>query len=538
MASQQQDNHGTGGYLGHFGAQWPDLSSEKRKEEPAATRCEALDNHEPLQSEKALFAQSGTQHGEASGATENACANKDDLMSSQLEEPTYNAEPRRSISPDTNSGPNKRPCRDPATPRERPSRSYHIASAGYVNQEQEPSGMRLVNIFPGYEGLHNHEFQFKATTAGLYTPTSTMEYGYASQRIDPYARSQYSTHNLNHDRLGSPPPSMLEPNESTPNQAQDDSANDRQWPSLSDSNDEYPVDSENENDMLQLLDSAEACIETHIPPSSVLYRWDRDSRSADVYDPNLQHSPPQPPAILDDETEQSHKAIEDDNLLDEDVDWDAVYAISATIPKNTSLAGSQEREEPSAEVEVPTREQQTHCDKSEDRIGPLAPFMRSRFPGKVHDRSVLQMLSSEVMLRTCFRTEELIEQAAHCYNHHQEVVFELYAKVESSNREDVGRQQYFLLVDLFEDLEPRLFGTLSKWKPGSLKDRHSQEFVEITSHKLCRCMCKAKRGSKTEIGWVLDILDIRESDWDEIQRAKIQRAKMIIGEDNGKGADE
>ncbi|KAK8084964.1 hypothetical protein PG997_006235 [Apiospora hydei] len=532
MPSQWQDNHGTGGYLGHFGAQWPDLSGEKGKEELAANNCEALDSHGFLQTEGALAAQGESRLGNPSGAT-GIAGNRNNLVSSQIEEPPNKAQGKRSISPNPECCPNKTPRCNSATPRERPSQSYQIASVGSVNQDQQWSGMRLVNVFPGYEDLHNHEFQFQAATTGLYTPPSTMEHGYESQRIDPGARSQFSTHDLSHDRLGSPPPSMLEPKKATPNRAQNDSASDRHWPSLSDSNDEYPIDSENENDMLQLLDSTEACIETHIPPSSVLNRWGRDSRSADVYDQNLQHSPPQPPASLGDETEQDHKDIGEDNFLDEEVDWDAVYAISATIPKDTSLARYQEEEEPIAEVEVPIGEQQMPCDGSEDRLEPLEPFVRSRFPGKVHDRSVLQVLSSEVVLRTCFRTGELIEQAAHCYNHHQEVVFELYAKVNYSNREGLGRKQYFLLEDLFEDLEPHLFGTLSQWKPGTLKDRQSQAFTEITSHRLCRCMCKAKRDSKVEIGWVLDILDMRESDWDQIQHAK-----MIVGEDNGKVADE
>ncbi|KAK8116109.1 hypothetical protein PG984_012611 [Apiospora sp. TS-2023a] len=336
---------------------------------------------------------------------------------------------------------------------------------------------------------------------------------------------------------------MLEQKDIALDHAQDDSGSDGHWlpPPPSDSIDEYPIDSENENDMLRLLDSAEACIETHIPPSSVLNLWDRDSRSADVYDENLQHSPPQPATGLCDDAEQYHIATGKDDLLDEDVDWDAVYAISTSIPKDTSLAGSLEREEPCTEDPAPApapdhEQEQEHelpYDGLEDGLQPPTPFQRSQFPEKVHDRSVTRGLSSEVMLRTCFRIEELLEQAAHCYNHHQDVVFELYAKVKYSNREELARKQYLVLADLFEDNEFCLLGTLSRWRAGDPKDQQGQAFLGVDLYKMCRCMCKAKRDSDNETGWVLDILDIRETDW-----GGIRFAKMIIGEDNAERADE
>ncbi|KAK8069686.1 hypothetical protein PG994_006302 [Apiospora phragmitis] len=355
--------------------------------------------------------------------------------------------------------------------------------------------MRLVKVFPDYGDLHNHEFQFKTTITGLFTPTSTMQH--------------------DHGRLGSPPPTNLEPSNFTPDQAENDSGSDRHCPQPSDVNDEYTVDSENENDMLQLLNSAEACIETQIetqiPPSSVLNRWGRELKICRC----------------------DHKATGEEDFLDEDVDWDAVYSISASIPKYTSMVGSQEREEPCAGVIVPTSLQPLPCDMGEDGPRPLAPFTRSRFPGKVHDGSVLQGLSSDVVLRACFRIEELLEQAAHCYNHHQEVVFELYGKVKYSKREGLAGKQYFLVVDLFEDQEPGLLGMVSRWRPGDLKDRQGQAFLGINSHKMCRCLCKAKRDSKKETGWVLNILNIREADWDEIRYAK-----MILGEDCGGRTDE
>lgn len=496
-------------------------------EEHAADNFESPDNHEPPQSEAIIVAQS------ASGVAERTCDSKGNFASFHIDGSPYDARSKRAISANQDGGQNKRPCYPPATLRERLPQSYQFASIGSASQELQSPGMRIVNVPPNFEDFHNHGYQFNITTTGLFTPTSTMQYEHAGQRISPVAQPQWYSHNMSHARLDSPPPTLPEKKDVASNQAPNDPGSDVYCPPPSDSNDEYPLDSENENDMLQLLDSAEACIKTHIPPSSVLNLWDRDSRSADVYDENLQHSPPQPAADLYDGTEQNHKATGKDDLLDEDVDWDTVYAISASIPKDTSLAGSLEREEPCHEDLVPAHEQQLPYDGGEDGFQLLTPFQRSQFPEKVHDRSVIRGLSSEVVLRTCFRIEELLEQAAHCYNHHQEVVFELYAKVKYSNREELARKQYLVLVDLFEDKKPCLLSTLSRWRAGDTRDQQGQAFLGVNSYKMCRCMCKAKRDSESENGWVLDILDIRETDWDGIRFAK-----MVMGGDNGERADE
>ncbi|KAK7931398.1 hypothetical protein PG985_002110 [Apiospora marii] len=528
MPSQGQHNLGTGDDLGHSGVHWSDLSGEERQDEYAADNCNPSENHGPLQSEEVIVAPStpgvaGRTHDE-----------EDQFTSFQIEALSYMARRKRSISPNQDGDQNKRPCYDPGTLRERPSQNHRFTRIGSASQEQQSPGMRIVNVSSNYENLHSHGFQFNTTTTGLFTPTSTMQqYEHASQCLGPVARPQWSSYDIHHGGLDSPPSTMAEAKKSTPNQAQNDPGSHGHCPPLSDSNDDYPLDSDNEHDMLQLLDSAEACIETHMPPSSVLNMWDRDSRSADVYDENLQYSPPSLAADPHDETEQNHTTTGKDDFLDEDVDWDAVYAISASIPKDASLVGSREREEPCTEDLIPAHEQQLAYDGDEDGLQPPAPFQRSRFPEKVHDRSVIRGLSSEVVLRTCFRIEELLEQAAHCYNHHQQAVFELYARVKYSNREELARKQYFLLGDLFEDQERCLSGTLSKWKAEDPKDQQGQAFLGADWYKMCRCMCKVKRDSNNEAGWVLDILDIRETNWDGIRVAK-----MIVGEDSGERADE
>ncbi|KAK8097927.1 uncharacterized protein PG998_013413 [Apiospora kogelbergensis] len=428
-----------------------------------------------------------------------------DDSAASVEEPLTDARGKRSMSLYHDSGPSKRPRYGPATPQERSVRSSQVADVGSVDQEQQLSGMRPLNVLSAYEDLHVPEFQFKTTATGLFTPTSTMHHEYKSQRIDPGARCQRSTYGNNpgSNRHGSP---------------------------VSDSNDDYPIDPENENDMLQLLNRVETCIETQMPPSSVLNRWDRDSRSADVYDQNLQHSPLQPPVGVNNQTDQDHGATEEDSFLDEDVDWDAVYDISSSIPKDPSPIGSQQREEPCDNPEdiVTACKQQSLCTRDESASRPLDSSVRPQFHEVAYDRSVLPGVSPETALRTCFCNEDLLIQAAYYYSHSQEVVFALYAKVKYSKRESLVKKQYFLLVDLYEDQKPHLLGALSGWRPGDSRDPQGQALLEADSGMMCRCMCKAKRSWKNTTGWILDILDISVADLEQIRHAEM----VLAGDSN------
>ncbi|KAI0888007.1 uncharacterized protein GGS22DRAFT_154797 [Annulohypoxylon maeteangense] len=291
--------------------------------------------------------------------------------------------------------------------------------------------------------------------------------------------------------------------------------------------DEYPLDDGLvEEDMTCLLDTALGNVqETHIPPSSVTQAWDRDSRSAVEYDPTLQHSSPfssserakgsQPMSV----TGGLHNGEED--LLDDDVDWNTVYAITNTIPKDLSDVGPQDAVRPSPPGKT------THMEKPIEktlRINermPMKPFVRPAFPEKIRDRSTVSGLSSDIVLRTCFRIGEMVNQAAHCLGHRQEAVFELYARVNYSNRESLQRRQHFQFIDLFKDQLPYPAGVLTNWRVGSQLDRLSSAFLNVSAEpKICRCVCKPIRDPKTAIGLSLVVLAIGESDWTQIEWAK------------------
>ncbi|ORY62543.1 uncharacterized protein BCR38DRAFT_525511 [Pseudomassariella vexata] len=288
--------------------------------------------------------------------------------------------------------------------------------------------------------------------------------------------------------------------------------------------DDYPIDEFEEEDMIRLLEDTSAAVENHMPPASVQQGWDRDSRSADEYDPNLQFSSRSNSSEIETMVTSSEiPAAEkcEDDLLDEEVDWGTVYAITSSIPKDPSLVGSREGEttEPLPRAEAQPAE---HLQQSiqPENSGPLSPFARPPFPERVRDRSSVPGMSSNTVLRTCFRIGEMISQSARCFNHQQEVVVELYARVTYSSRESLARKQHFQFVDLFKDRQPYPSGTLSGWRMNSLLDRQSQAFINIGGPKLCWCLCKPKRDTKAAVGWAFEVLGIRETDWAQIRFAK------------------
>ncbi|OTA92868.1 hypothetical protein M434DRAFT_386644 [Hypoxylon sp. CO27-5] len=296
--------------------------------------------------------------------------------------------------------------------------------------------------------------------------------------------------------------------------------------------DEYPLgDDLMEEDITCLLDTAMNNVrETHIPPSSVTIAWDHDSRSAVEYDPTLQHSSPlslensgvSQLVIVSEKLNSSQ-----DDLLDEEVDWDAVYAMASIAPGDRSSAGHQEMVPPPLGDGITYMEKPTKHNLSiKDGATPLKPFVRPPFPAKVRDRSIISGVSSDTMLRTCFRTGEMINQAAYCLNHRQEVVFELFARVTYSSRESLQRRQHFQFIDLFKDQRPYPVGILSDWRVGSQLDRQSSTFLGTSAEpRICRCVCKPVRDAKIAIGFSLVVLAIREIDWMQIKWAK----KIVCG---------
>ncbi|KAI0133637.1 hypothetical protein BJ170DRAFT_170504 [Xylariales sp. AK1849] len=287
--------------------------------------------------------------------------------------------------------------------------------------------------------------------------------------------------------------------------------------------DAYPLEDLEEQDMIRLMEVTNVGLEDRIPPSSLVDRWDRDSRSADEYDPNLQYSSCHASSDLDHAPHRIPIQAAQEDLLDDDVDWNVVHAITSSIPKDPSLAGSREAASPRIIQPDPTKNNETSDDPlhSLDLNGPLSPFTRPAFPDKARDRSPVPGLTSSTVLRTVFRIGELMNQAHRCHQHHQAAVFELYARVTYSSRESLARKQHFQFIDLFKDQQPYPSGTLTGWRVGGLLDRRSRVFITTKDPKLCWCLCRPKKDPKVPTGWIFEVMGVRETTWPQIRYAKM-----------------
>ncbi|KAI1337070.1 hypothetical protein F5Y15DRAFT_392270 [Xylariaceae sp. FL0016] len=305
---------------------------------------------------------------------------------------------------------------------------------------------------------------------------------------------------------------------------------------LLDADNEYSFDGLDERDMAFLLNITSNIIhEEHIPPSSVTKAWDHDSQTAAEYDSTLQYSSPQSlmthqpgPKATTSSLKLDQKVHHEEHLLDEDVDWDIVLTVTNSLPKNLPIAGSSHilgRETQIGRTEHCT--DQSNISMNDDPIPP-SPFSRPPFPEKVRDRSCVPGVSSDSVLRTCFRMSLLISQTHYCYHHRQNVVFEMYARVTYSNRESLSRKQHFQFMDLWKDQHPYPSGILLDWKVGSRLDRQSSGFLDARAEpKLCHCICEPVRDTKMALGWIFKILDIKETNWEHIQCSR----RVLCGDD-------
>ncbi|KAI0816198.1 hypothetical protein GGR55DRAFT_625883 [Xylaria sp. FL0064] len=307
-----------------------------------------------------------------------------------------------------------------------------------------------------------------------------------------------------------------------------------------DSSDAYPLEEDiADKDMIQLFTLPLMSVnENHIPPSSV-QGWDHESQSAAEYDPTLKWSPPDPPyadssatAVENLPATQKTRASED--LLDEDVDWNAVLANANALQESSSVNSCPESGVSECMNLNLSSKTFVNAGRYSGEAGPLTVFPRPPFPGKVRDRPSVPGVSSDTLLRISFRIGAMISQTAWCFNHQQDVVFELYARVTYSSRETLSRKQHFQFVDLFKDQQPYPAATLTNWRINSQLDTDSAAFLDTHGGpRLCWCMCKPMKDSKAALGWTYTILKIKEIDWEQIRWAKA----IICGDSEVKSSE-
>ncbi|KAK3381301.1 hypothetical protein B0H63DRAFT_524030 [Podospora didyma] len=291
--------------------------------------------------------------------------------------------------------------------------------------------------------------------------------------------------------------------------------------------DSYSLATSDEEEMAKLIDPVSPVTrQQHIPPSSVLRGLGTPS-TIETFDPNLQRSPPTntPSKMTQGCPTSGGSRGNEEELLDYDVDWDIILNSPPSLPKDPSLFGSSNKDMIAAAPGEPTVGKEFSSSRPPQSI--QKPFVRPPFPQTMRDKSPVIGLSNSSMLRTCFRIGQLVNEGARCFSTQKDVTFELYARIMSSSREPFSRVQHFRFMDLFKEQLPYPTGTLTGWKMGSLLDRQCSVFLtgaqQQQTKRMCRCICKLKKEGKTEkteLGWTISVLDIREVDWVEIDVIK------------------
>lgn len=151
---------------------------------------------------------------------------------------------------------------------------------------------------------------------------------------------------------------------------------------------------------------------------------------------------------------------------------------------------------------------------------PLQSFARPDFPDTVRDRCPVIGLSGQNFLRTCFKIGEMFKEGKRCSSFGQDAIIELFARVTFSSREAGTTKQYFVFADLWRDNPPFPEGMLMNYKTTGLADTESKAFVDAGEPKMARCLGRLKRDAKNATGWLLHIITIRETDWEEIRYTK------------------
>lgn len=156
-----------------------------------------------------------------------------------------------------------------------------------------------------------------------------------------------------------------------------------------------------------------------------------------------------------------------------------------------------------------------------DVEGNPVPFIRPSFPKATRDRSPILGLTTRMVLRTCFRIGEALNAASAASRSKADGIIELYARVNSSERELGSFKQNFQFSDLFRpEKPPFLAGIYVLWKGVELWDLDSKAFLgEKGRGKLARAMGRIRREERSR-KWEMTILSVWPVDWDDVGIAK------------------
>ncbi|KAF7544460.1 hypothetical protein G7046_g9783 [Stylonectria norvegica] len=194
-----------------------------------------------------------------------------------------------------------------------------------------------------------------------------------------------------------------------------------------------------DNEDLEELLGDESPTEATRPPSSVIRCHERSSRSRDEFDADLQHSSPRPNAAI--------TAISvEDQLLDHDVDWELITEHGQAPPQSTCAITSQATH--TLHDISSTRSQVT--------VANLQP--KTLVEANAPDYSMIRMVLRPY--KTFFHIQGMLDTKSQIYRNQPEAIFELFARIIYSSRENFAHKQLFQFRDLFKETPPYLNGTL------------------------------------------------------------------------------
>jgi hypothetical protein len=159
------------------------------------------------------------------------------------------------------------------------------------------------------------------------------------------------------------------------------------------------------------------------------------------------------------------------------------------------------------------------CIDDSHEYRPLPAFARPPFPMLVRDRCPVDGLTAKTFLRVCLRIGEMLKEGGRCNALGQDAIIELFARVTFSSREFGTTKQHFQFGDLFHDRPPFAKGILAHFNSTRLVDAESWVFLESGQPLMARCLGKLKKDLKGG-GWLLHIINIRVTDWEEIRWTK------------------
>ncbi|KAI4954825.1 hypothetical protein J4E86_006135 [Alternaria arbusti] len=161
-------------------------------------------------------------------------------------------------------------------------------------------------------------------------------------------------------------------------------------------------------------------------------------------------------------------------------------------------------------VTLTTRLQAATGDLGSSKI--RKPFVRPPFPEAVRDRSPIIGLSSNLLLRTCFRIGEVINQSCQASKSGKHIMIEMYARVLASER--TSTEQQFTFCDLFHAKPPYIKAVYNAavWKSVQLFEYDSRRLLQ--QGRICRCIGTMKREGKE---WTMTVLNIWEATWEDIE---------------------